>query len=904
MTRRESVDGGWLLVSQTHDGVKVRGAVGGVVAEEKAHTHRHRDAGHHPERRHGRRNVREGAHHEREEAADQDPDDAADAGKGDGFEEKLRADIVSARADSFADADFAGALRDGDQHAVHHADAAHQQADRADHTGEQRHGAGELVPKIEEQAGIGDLEIVIGIVGDVTAAAHGVDYLVLRAAEVHLGQHRKDQEDFADFRKYLAKSRERNARELIDAEAEDAAVLFEHADDFVQLAVHAHLFPDGVRVREQRFGDGVADYHDGARVGFIEVGNEAAGGDGEERDGGGVIGRGAADDHAFDPLVFVGDVVGLLGRRNALLEGNRDIDAAHGVLEILRVVDFEILAQADLLRQGSEAAHAGGNARDEKAARAEGEYARLHVSVESVDDSGDDDHAGHADHDSENGERGTGFAGAERVQSDVDVFPNIHELFRSQGDHRIELRRFHRGIEAEEQSDRRTQKHTEDRDPGLHRRGEGRQLPQRDGAEESAGHPDRHPDDALHDAFDYELLQHVAASRTDGAPDADLFGALADADQHDVHDHDSAHHRRDGADHQEDHEKGGADLLPQRDVAFRSADEEIVVLSGKDMAPAAQDAAGIVLREDEVGIGAVGFYADGEAVALPAVLQEGAQGDHDEIVLIAAEHAADFLEGADDGVFGAAGADGLAERAGIGKEFVQHPIADQTDFGGVQVLDLREVAAGGDGAGVDIGHGGRVAVNGDVVELVIQIVKRRAGVERSADVAAMRAVAGDGLHIGGVEEPVALGAVQNGEIDDGEWEAAHLKHIRSQIRDFLLDVKIGALNDGHHGDQSRHAHSDAEHRESSSQLMGADGVQRKRNVIPDPDHWWMSRFYRKTASGRDARAYQLVETQDEAVVDVGDRGGRALGADARRGGDYGAGGPQSDAIAGAAFADR
>src|ERR1041385_346029 len=474
------------------------------------------------------------------------------------------------------------------------------------------------------------------------------------------------------------------------------------------------------------------------------------------------------------------------------------------------------------------------------------------------------------------------------------------ELFRSQGDHRIELRRFHRGIEAEEQSDRPTQKHAEDRDPGLHRRGEGRQLPQRDGAEESAGHPDRSADDALHDAFDYELLQHVAASRTDGAPDADLFGALGDADQHDVHDHDSAHHRRDGADHQEDHEKGGADLLPQRDVAFRSADEEIVVLSGKDMAPAAQDAAGIVLREDEVGIGAVGFYADGEAVALPAVLQEGAQRDHDEIVLIAAEHAADFLEGADDGVFGAAGADGLAERAGIGKEFVQHPIADQADFGGVKVLDFREVAAGGDGAGVDIGHGGRVAVNGDVVELVIQIVKRRAGVERSADVAAMRAVAGDGLHIGGGEEPVALGAVQNGEIDDGEWEAAHLKHIRSQIRDFLLDVEVGALNDGHHGDQSRHAHSDAEHRESSSQLMGADGVQRKRNVIPDPDHWWMSRFYRKTASGRDARAYQLVETQDEAVVDVGDRGGRGLGAGARRGGDYGAGGPQSDAIAGGA----
>jgi hypothetical protein len=41
------------------------------------------------------------------------------------------------------------------QHDVHHPDAAHQQADRADDAGEQHHGAGELVPHVAEEIGVG-----------------------------------------------------------------------------------------------------------------------------------------------------------------------------------------------------------------------------------------------------------------------------------------------------------------------------------------------------------------------------------------------------------------------------------------------------------------------------------------------------------------------------------------------------------------------------------------------------------------------------------------------------------------------------------------------------------------------------------------------------------------------------
>ena len=105
---------------------------------------------------------------------------AADAGKRHRLQQKLHADVRLARADRFADADLAGPLRHRDQHDVHHPDAAHQQADGADHAGEQHQRAGQLVPQVGEEIRVGDLEIVLRVVRHVAAAAHGLDHLVAR----------------------------------------------------------------------------------------------------------------------------------------------------------------------------------------------------------------------------------------------------------------------------------------------------------------------------------------------------------------------------------------------------------------------------------------------------------------------------------------------------------------------------------------------------------------------------------------------------------------------------------------------------------------------------------------------------------------------------------------------------
>lgn len=100
-------------MAQADDGIQIRGAVGRVVAEEKADADRHADAERDPE---GRYDSGDGGeerpHGEGDEGAEQDADDASYAGERDGFEQELNADVGLACANGLAETDFAGALGD------------------------------------------------------------------------------------------------------------------------------------------------------------------------------------------------------------------------------------------------------------------------------------------------------------------------------------------------------------------------------------------------------------------------------------------------------------------------------------------------------------------------------------------------------------------------------------------------------------------------------------------------------------------------------------------------------------------------------------------------------------------------------------------------------------------------
>src|SRR6185312_2327349 len=77
----------------------------------------------------------------RDDPAEEDTGDSAEAGKHHRFEQKLDDNIETSSSDRLPYADLLGPLRYGDQHDVHHADAAHQKTDRTkDNHDEKSHG--------------------------------------------------------------------------------------------------------------------------------------------------------------------------------------------------------------------------------------------------------------------------------------------------------------------------------------------------------------------------------------------------------------------------------------------------------------------------------------------------------------------------------------------------------------------------------------------------------------------------------------------------------------------------------------------------------------------------------------------------------------------------------------------
>lgn len=69
---------------------------------------------------------------EGEDVAEDEAHQAADNAEDEGFEEELKKDVAGACANRFADTDFAGALRNGDEHNIHDANAADDERDACD----------------------------------------------------------------------------------------------------------------------------------------------------------------------------------------------------------------------------------------------------------------------------------------------------------------------------------------------------------------------------------------------------------------------------------------------------------------------------------------------------------------------------------------------------------------------------------------------------------------------------------------------------------------------------------------------------------------------------------------------------------------------------------------------------
>src|SRR5256885_17142005 len=117
---------------------------------------------------------------------------------------------------------------------------------------------------------------------------------------------------------------------------------------------------------------------------------------------------------------------------------------------------------------------------------------------------------------------------------------------------------------------------------------------------------------------------------------------------------------------------------------------------------------GLVLRLR--GFCRAGLDVDGQTDARSLHTQKNRKRNDDEVVLVLAENAADFLHRADDGEFLISDADGISYGVPAKEELLCKGAADQANIGAVFGFGGSEVAAQFDGTRVNFGHVGGMPV--------------------------------------------------------------------------------------------------------------------------------------------------------------------------------------------------
>ena len=219
---------------------------------------------------HGRQRRHQRAYQHGDEDGDGDAQQAAGAGERHGFHQELADDVAAARAHGLAHADFACALGDGDQHDVHDADTAHQQAQSRNRDGHQADEAGDVVELLDDLVGRGDGEIVFGAGGQTADAAHDAFHL-LESPLAHAGPGLGDDHETVHLRVTASGGAQRDIDFVVLAVlAEESALgLGVDAGDGVLGAIHHEGAIHGMSVGEKGLGHaGADDGHVGARAGL------------------------------------------------------------------------------------------------------------------------------------------------------------------------------------------------------------------------------------------------------------------------------------------------------------------------------------------------------------------------------------------------------------------------------------------------------------------------------------------------------------------------------------------------------------------------------------------------------------------------------------------------------------
>src|SRR5215468_5441505 len=216
--------------------------------------------------------------------------------------------------------------------------------------------------------------------------------------------------------------------------------------------------------------------------------------------------------------------------------------------------------------------------------------------------------------------------------------------------------------------------------------------------------------------------------------------------------------------------------------------------------------------------------------------EEHGKRDSDKIVLVLAENAADLLHDANDHELVVADANAPADRIDTEEKLLYQRIANQADVGAVFGLGGAEVTAELHGARVDIGHAWRLAVEADVLGLFVGVTRSHGCAGGGADLGARRTALGEGAYVIQLDFLVLERLDDDAEVGDGKRRAGDLEDVGAEIGDFVFDIKVGALHDGHDGNERGHTHGQAEHGERGAQLVSTQGAQGLGKVVRDGEH--------------------------------------------------------------------
>src|SRR5215470_54861 len=235
-----------LFVAESFDGIEFGGFDGGPHTEDEANGDADDDSCYCGPDGDDAAPAQRGADKEHHSVHHNKCQDAAGARQGHGFEQELPGDVAATRADGFANADFASALGDADEHNVHHAHAANQETRSAESDHREVDHRHDAVKFFDFLGGGVDGEIVFSALGYVAAAAQHFRCLVNGLIE----QTRISVEAHVHLLGRGTNLRNRAVRNqdaaIFIATAESTLGLFDHADDGERRTINENVFADGM----------------------------------------------------------------------------------------------------------------------------------------------------------------------------------------------------------------------------------------------------------------------------------------------------------------------------------------------------------------------------------------------------------------------------------------------------------------------------------------------------------------------------------------------------------------------------------------------------------------------------------------------------------------------------------